>query len=89
MSHLLFLLTSYWLNMFRTLIYPSSGAYEYSAELPHWSCVTGSMCVGVSVWLGWKDTVPNLQEAGLAPGTVWIGGKSRPHRDSIPDRPAS
>jgi len=24
--------------MFRTLIYPSSGACDYSAELPHWSC---------------------------------------------------
>ena len=23
--------------MFRTLIYPSSGAYDYSVELPHWS----------------------------------------------------
>jgi len=35
--HLLFYLTSYVLNMFRTLIYPSSGACEYSVELPHWS----------------------------------------------------
>jgi len=35
-----------------------------------------------------KDPVPNVQEAGWAPGPVWTGGKSRPHRDSIPDRPA-
>ena len=35
-----------------------------------------------------KDPVTILQEAGLAPGPVWMGGKSRPHRDSIPDRPA-
>jgi len=35
-----------------------------------------------------KDPVPILQEAGSAPGPVWTGGKSRPHRDSIPDRPA-
>ena len=35
-----------------------------------------------------KDPVPILQEAGWAPGLVWTGGKSRPHRDSIPDRPA-
>ena len=35
-----------------------------------------------------KDRVPILQEAGWAPGPVWTGGKSRPHRDSIPDRPA-
>jgi len=35
-----------------------------------------------------KDPVPILQEAGWAPGPVWIGGKSRPRRDSIPGRPA-
>ena len=35
-----------------------------------------------------KDTVPILQETGWAPGPVWTGGKSRPHRDSISDRPA-
>ena len=36
----------------------------------------------------WRDLVPIVQEAGWAPGPVWTGGKSRPHRDSIPDRPA-
>ena len=35
-----------------------------------------------------KGSVPIVQEAGWAPGPVWTGGKSRPHRDSIPDRPA-
>ena len=35
-----------------------------------------------------KDPVPILQEAWWAPGPVWTGGKSRPHRDSIPDCPA-
>jgi len=35
-----------------------------------------------------KDPVPILQEAGWALGSVWKGGKSLPHRDSIPDRPA-
>ena len=35
-----------------------------------------------------KDPVPILQGAGWAPGPVWTGGKSRHHRDSIPDRPA-
>ena len=34
-----------------------------------------------------KDPVPILQEAGWAPGPVWTGGKCRPLRDSIPDRP--
>ena len=35
-----------------------------------------------------KDPVPILQEAGWVPGPVWKCRKSRPHRDSIPDRPA-
>ena len=35
-----------------------------------------------------KDPVSIVQEAGWAPGPVWTGGKSRPHQDSIPDRPA-
>ena len=47
-------LKAYVINMFRTLIYPSSGACDYSAALSHWSYVLGSKCVGVSVWLGWS-----------------------------------
>ena len=35
-----------------------------------------------------KETVPIVQEAGWAPGPVLKDGKSRPHRYSIPDRPA-
>ena len=35
-----------------------------------------------------KDPVPILQEAVWAPGAVWTGGKSWPHRDSIPKLPA-
>jgi len=34
------------------------------------------------------DPVPILQESGWTPVSDWTGGKSRPHRDSIPDRPA-
>jgi hypothetical protein len=34
-----------------------------------------------------KEPVPIVQEAGWAPGTVWTGGKSRSHRDSISYRP--
>jgi len=33
-----------------------------------------------------KELVPILQEAGWAPWPVWTGGKSRPHKDSIPDQ---
>jgi len=33
------------LNMFRTLIYTSSGACDYSVELPHWSyCSLFDVC---------------------------------------------
>ena len=46
-----FYFTSSMLNMFRTLIHPSSGACDFSIESPHWWCVLVSMCVGVSVWL--------------------------------------
>jgi len=35
-----------------------------------------------------KEPVPILQGVGWAPGPVWTDGKSRPHRDSNPDRPA-
>jgi hypothetical protein len=35
-----------------------------------------------------KDRVRIVEEAGWAPGPVWTSGKSRPDRDSIPDRPA-
>ena len=62
--------TSSTLNMFRTLIRPSSGACDFSTVSPHWLCVLVSMCVGVSVWLVgvvsvWQasgchtDTTPN------------------------------
>jgi len=35
-----------------------------------------------------KDQVPILQVGGWGPGPIWTGRTSRPHRDSIPDRPA-
>ena len=43
-----FYFTSYVLNMFRTLIYSSSGACYYSVELPHWS-----YCSWLLVGLEW------------------------------------
>ena len=48
-----FYFTSSMLNMFQTLMHPSSGACDFSIVSPHWLCVLVSMCVGVSVWLGW------------------------------------
>ena len=35
-----------------------------------------------------RDPVPIVQETGWAPGPVWTSGKSRPHLNSIPERPA-
>ena len=35
-----------------------------------------------------RDPVPILQEAGWASGSVWTGGKSRPHQVSMPGPPA-
>ena len=37
------------LNMFRTLIHPSSGACDFSIVSPHWLCVLVSTCVA-----GWS-----------------------------------
>ena len=53
--HLLFYFTSYVLNRFRTLIYPSSRAWDYSVELPHWSCSSWfGVCWNFGVvGLGW------------------------------------
>ena len=36
-----------------------------------------------------KDPIPILLEAGWTSGQFWTGGKSRPHRNSIADHPAS
>jgi len=72
--HLLFHFTSYVLSMFRKLIYPSSGACDCSIELPHWSIVLGSMCVGESVWLGWSG----IRVAGWNMDTT----PTQPHQNS-------
>ena len=56
-----FCFTSSMFNMFRTLIHPSSGACDFSILSPHRSCVLVSMCVGVSVWLGWGGTIEKSQ----------------------------
>jgi len=36
----------------------------------------------------WERLGTHFTGGWLAPGPVWTGGKSRPHRDSIPDCPA-
>jgi len=48
-----FYFTPSMLNMFRTLIHPSSRACDFFVVSPHWLCVLVLMCVEVSLWLGW------------------------------------
>ena len=52
---IVFYFTSSMLNMFRTLIHPSSGVCDYSVELPHWSfCSWFDLCWSFGVvGLGW------------------------------------
>jgi len=45
------------LNMFRMLIYPSSGACDLFIELFHGLYCSGLMCVGVTLWFGWGGVV--------------------------------
>jgi len=45
------------LNLFRTLIHPSSGACDLFVELFHGLYCSGSMCVGVTLWFGWGGVV--------------------------------
>ena len=45
------------LNMFRMLIYPSSGACDLFVKLFHGLFSSGSMCVVVTVWFGWGGVV--------------------------------
>jgi len=40
------------LNMFRTLIHPSSGACDLLVDLFLGLYCSGSMCVGVTLWYG-------------------------------------
>jgi len=48
-----FYFTTSVLNMFRTLIHPSSGACDFSIVSPHWLCVLVLMCVGSFGVAGW------------------------------------
>ena len=45
-------------NMFRTLIHPSSGACDLFVELFHGLYCSGSICVGVTLWSDWGGVVP-------------------------------
>jgi len=45
------------LNMFRMLIHPPPGACDLFDELFHGLYCSGSMCVGVMLWFGWRGVV--------------------------------
>jgi len=59
------------LNMFRTLIYPSSGACDYSVELPHWS------------YCSWFDVCWRFGVVGLE----WYPCASACNTDTTPTQP--
>ena len=69
------------LDMFRTLIHPSSGACDFSIVSPHWMCVLVSMCVGVSVWLFWVVSV--WQAEACHTDTTDIEKSQAPHDGCI------
>jgi len=45
------------LYMFRMLVHPSSGVCDLFVELFHGLCCSGTMRVGVTLWLGWGGVV--------------------------------
>ena len=63
--------TSYVPNMFRTLIYPSSGACECVDELPHRSSCS-QFVVCWSFWCGWYLVVFVLQAEAMMHGPINI-----------------
>ena len=73
--------TSYVLNMFRTLIYPSSGAFDYSVELQHWSyCSWFDVC-----WefrCGWVGVVSVLQAEAQLSASNTDTTPTQPHQNS-------
>ena len=58
--------------MFRTLIYPSSGACNFAVELPHRSFFLGSLCVGDLVRLG----LSGVRVAGFSLQHVFYCGEN-------------
>ena len=78
--HLLFYFTYYALNMFHTLIYPSSGACECVDELPHRSSSQFVVCW--SFCCGWYLVVFVLQAEACNAGTT----QTQPHQSSHTQR---
>ena len=67
------------LNMFRTLIHPSSGACDFSVVSPHWSCVL-VWCV-LEFRCGWVGVVSVWQASACYMDTTDTIEKSQPPDD--------
>ena len=50
--------------------------------------VSGQQHAPAALYPRGKTRYPFYRRLGGPPGPVWTGGEPRPHRDSIPDRPA-
>jgi len=67
------------LNMFRMLIYPSSGACDLFVELFHGLYCSGSMRFGVTVWFGWGGVVSLCR---LQPASGYHTTSAKPQRNT-------
>jgi len=63
--------------------YGPEGGYSYSSTVP-WHMVSST---SQPRFTHQKEPVPIVQEAGWVRRMAWMGGKSHPHWDSIPDHP--
>ena len=61
------------LNMFRMLMHPSSGACDLFVELFHGLYCSGTMRVGITLWIGWGGVVSGcrLKLACLYSTVTW------------------
>jgi len=57
---IVFCFTSFMVNMFRTLIHPSSGACDISIESPHRSQAPDDVCINVRNMLTIKEVKQNI-----------------------------